>query len=214
MLKPFAPLSLMAVRFLPNQSPRHRGLLRLTAVATAVAALNLAGCDRAFQASPEDRIGYLRELVRARLVKRDTVKIDGCSVNRFMEGLPAWRDSLVVAEQEHIAAATPPCPSDVRPVQGRFVITRWYRNWTGEYVIRGSSYPYDEGYRFADGVFVGQEKLSNNEFYTGIAAPARVQELPDSALTAAATTVDSTRRAGMLADTMLDTLLRDSSRTR
>jgi hypothetical protein len=200
----------MAVRSSPDI--RRRACLR---AATAVAALlSLSACDSLFKASPEDRMGYLRELVRARMVARDSLPIDGCSVDRFMAGLPAWRDSLVAAERSRIADATAPCPTDVRAVPGRFVITRWYRNWTGEYVIRGTVYPWDEGYRFADGIFVGREQLSSNEFYTGIAEPARVKETPDSAIASSVKELDSTRRAGMLADTMLDTLMRDSSRIR
>lgn len=173
--------------------------IRLFALVVAVAAVT--GCGRVFVATPEERVGYLRELVRARTVSRDTIPIDACSVNRFMEGVPAWRDSLVQAERALIVEVGP-CPADVQPVAGRFVITSWYRNWSGEYVIRGVAAPWDQGYRFTDGVFVGREQEADREYFAGIRdprPPSGTDSLVDGMLRG-----DSMRRAGTLAESSAD----------
>lgn len=175
----------------------------------AAAVLTIGGCERAFKATPEERVGFLRELVRARTVSRDTLPIDACSVDRFMEGVPAWRDSLLAAERAMVLDARP-CPAEIQPVHGRFVLTRWYRNWSGEYVIRGATYPWDQGYRFTDGIYVGREQMKNQEYFAGIAEPR-----PSTAADSAAPRVlrgDSIRRAGTIVDSQ-DGAARDSTRT-
>ncbi len=162
-----------------------------------------AGCGRVFVATPEERVGYLRELVRARTVSRDSLPIDACSVNRFMEGVPAWRDSLVQAERDKIAEITP-CPADIRPVAGRFVLMSWYRNWSGEYVIRGAAVPLDQGYRFTDGIFVGRDQRGDQEYFAGIPDPrpaSGTDSLVDGMLRG-----DSIRRGGSLADSAADSV--------
>ena len=176
--------------------------LRLAVALTSV--VGLAACDRVFTASPEERVGYVRELLRARAVSRDTLPVDACSLDRFMQGIPAWRDSLVDAERALVAEAPGRCPAPVEhplPVHGRFVLTRWYRNWSGEYVIRGTTPTLEHGYRFTDGVFVGRETVRNAEFITGIADP-RVAPKKDSVLNGPMG--DSIRRAGSLADSAAD----------
>lgn len=175
--------------------------LRLLAVAATVTAV--AGCDRVFTATPEERVGYLRELVRARTVSRDTLPIDACSVNRFMDGVPAWRDSLVPAERARLVDVTP-CPTEVQPVPGRFVLLRWYRNWSGEYVIRGTTYPWDMGYRFTDGIYVGREDSGDREYFAGIATP-QPPSATDS-LVEGMLRGDSIRRAGTVADSAAGTV--------
>ena len=185
----------MADRSSPDHLPRM--LPRLTMLAGIV--LTLASCDRSFRVTPAERVGYLRELVRARTVSRDTLPIDGCSVTRFMEGVPAWRDSLVTAERAMILDSTP-CPPEIAPVRGRFVLTRWYRNWSGEYVIRGATYPWDQGYRFTDGVFVGREDVQDQKMFAGNPEPRRRPSAADSVLRMPLTRGDSIRRAGMIAD--------------
>lgn len=163
----------------------------------------VTGCGRAFVATPEERVGYLRELVRARTVSRDSLPIDACSVNRFMEGVPAWRDSLVQAELTQIAEISP-CPADIQPVVGRFVIMSWYRNWSGEYVIRGAAAPMDQGYRFTDGIFVGRDQRGDREYFAGIPdprPPSGTDSLVDGMLRG-----DSIRRAGMVVDSASDSL--------
>jgi len=180
--------------------PTHAARIALIGITT----LALAACGRAFSAGPVERVGYLRELVRVRMISGDTVPIDGCSTDRFMEGVPAWRDSLLTAERS-IIADTSPCPSaddSVRTVRGRFVLTSWYRNWSGEYVIRGATVAFDQGYRFSDGVFVGHEKIEGERYSTGIAPPAAAR--PDSARVDSLTR-DSARAAGPPGDTAIDT---------
>ncbi|MDZ7630783.1 MAG: hypothetical protein U5K74_05330 [Gemmatimonadaceae bacterium] len=172
----------------------HRAIRLLVITFTAAV---LSGCERVFTATPEQRVGYLRELVRARTVARDSLPIDGCSVNRFMEGVPAWRDSLVQAELVAITADAP-CPADIQPVQGRFVLLRWYRNWSGEYVIRGATYPWDLGYRFTDGVYVGREERGDRVYVDGIQAPL-LPSATDS-LVQGMLRGDSTRRGGLIED--------------
>ena len=184
----------MAARFSPDLLPRR--VIRLTAMLCT--ALTLTACERGFGVTPSERVGYLRELVRARTVSRDTLPIDGCSVTRFMEDVPAWRDSLATAERATILDTTP-CPADIAPIHGRFVLTRWYRNWSGEYVIRGATYPWDQGYRFTDGVFVGREEVQDQKAFAGIAEPRRRPTGADSA-GIAVLRGDSIRRAGTLAD--------------
>lgn len=167
---------------------------------------SLGACDRMSKATPQERVGYLRELVRARTVARDTVPIDGCSVNRFMDGVPAWRDSLVPSERVTISDVTP-CDPDGKPVTGRFVLTEWHKNWSGEYVIRGSIVPFDVGYRFTDGIFVGRERMENQAYYAGIAERKARQDSLNNP------TGDSIRRAGTVAETLAaDSILRDSTR--
>ncbi len=165
------------------------------AIAAMIAAL--PACDRAFRATAEERVGYLRELVRARTVSRDTLPIDACSVNRFMDEVPAWRDSLVQSERAKIIEAMP-CPTEIVPVPGRFVIMSWYRNWSGEYVIRGASYPWDEGYRFTDGIYVGREKFGDREYFAGTSTP-RAAPSRDSVLDGMVRG-DSIRRGGSVSD--------------
>lgn len=175
-----------------------RSVLRLVAV--VVAALGIAACDRVFTASPAERVGYLRELLRARSVSRDTLLVDACSLNRFMEGIPAWRDSLVAAERAQVGEAPGACPVPLEqpaPIHGRFVLTRWYRNWSGEYVIRGATPTLEQGYRFTDGIFVGRETVRNAEYLRGIADP-RTAQMQDSGKNKPAR--DSSRSAGSLAD--------------
>lgn len=171
----------------------------------------LTGCNRVFKATPEERVGFLRELVRARTVSRETAPIDACSVNRFMEGVPAWRDSLVPAEQVMIVSDTVPCSDSVAPKPGRFVLTNWYRNWSGEYVIRGALYPWDQGYRFTDGVYVGREQIESQEAIDRLAArrTAMVADSADSLLIRG----DSIRRAGTVSDSLQNTS-RDSTPSR
>jgi hypothetical protein len=166
------------------------------------AVVSLAGCDRIFATTGEQRMGYLRELVRARTVSRDTLPIDGCSVDRFMAGVPAWRDSLVAGERAAIIDA-PPCSGQPAPVPGRFVLTDWQRNWSGEFVIRGSAYPWDQGYRFADGIYVGRESTLDQKSYAGVGATRAVR--PDSGLPSLQRG-DSIRRGGMTADTTVDSV--------
>jgi hypothetical protein len=161
--------------------------------------VGLVGCDRIFAVSGEQRMGYLRELVRARNVSRDSLPIDGCSVDRFMAGVPSWRDSLVAAERAMIVDALP-CTGQTVPVQGRFVITRWHRNWSGEFVIRGSAYPWDQGYRFTDGVYVGRETSLDQQSYAGVgAARAAAADTGLSSLQRG----DSIRRGGVTADSAM-----------
>lgn len=197
----------MVARFSPD--------VMLNATACCIVVLGsvvaLTGCNRVFKATPEERVGYLRELVRARTVTRETAPIDGCSVNRFMTGVPAWRDSLVPAEQAMIVSDTVPCTDDGAPMQGRFVLTHWYRNWSGEYVIRGALYPWDQGYRFTDGVYVGREKIENQEAQARFAAQraAASADSGDSVVLRG----DSIRRAGMVSDSLND-VTRDSSTSR
>jgi hypothetical protein len=173
-----------------------RSSLRVLLIVGAV--IGVAGCDRLFTVTPEQRVGYLRELVRARTVSRDSLPIDACSVNRFMDGVPAWRDSLVDAERTMMVESTP-CPDSAAPTPGRFVITGWYRNWSGEYVIRGATYPWDQGYRFTDGIYVGKESFPSQQAYAGMAQPK--ETATKRAAAAAAPTGDSIRRAGTIADT-------------
>ncbi len=168
--------------------------------------LGVVGCDRVFKATPAERVGYLRELVRARTVSRDTLPIDGCSVTRFMDGVPAWRDSLVAAEQAMIVDSLP-CADSVEPVRGRFVLTQWYRNWSGEYVIRGEAYPWDQGYRFTDGIYVGREEVQDQRYVAGISHP-RPKRGADSGAMSGRPQRDSMHRAGTIADSVVD-----SSRT-
>ncbi len=174
-----------------------------------IALVSATACDRMSRATPQERVGYLRELVRARTVARDTIPIDGCSVNRFMEGLPTWRDSLIPAERAMILDL-PPCSATVAPVAGRFVLTEWHKNWSGEYVIRGASFPWDLGYRFTDGIFVGREQLDNAAYYAGTAAKKASDDTAAALLRG-----DSIRRAGTVADSLTpaDSLRkRDSTR--
>ncbi len=179
-------------------------VVRLILLAGAV--LGVVGCDRVFRATPTERVGYLRELVRARSVSRDTLPIDGCSVARFMEGVPAWRDSLVAAEKAMIVDSLP-CTDSVDPVRGRFVLTQWYRNWSGEYVIRGEAYPWDQGYRFTDGIYVGREEVQDQRYFTGISHPRQPGGTAADAMSAQPQR-DSIHRAGTIADSVVD-----SSRT-
>ncbi|MES3036176.1 MAG: hypothetical protein V4813_19390 [Gemmatimonadota bacterium] len=167
--------------------------------------LSLGACDRMSRATPQERVGYLRELVRARTVASDTIPIDGCSVERFMDDVPAWRDSLLPAERAKIVDI-PPCAAVAVPVHGRFVLTEWHKNWSGEYVIRGASFPWDLGYRFTDGIFVGREQLDNQAYYAGKAERQANLDTAKAVLRG-----DSIRRAGTVADTA-DT--RDSIPTR
>ena len=160
--------------------------------------LTVASCDRGFHVTPAERVGYLRELVRARTVSHDTLPIDGCSVTLFMEGVPAWRDSLLAAERATLVDSTP-CPGAVAPIRGRFVLTRWYRNWSGEYVIRGATYPWDQGYRFTDGVFVGREEVQDQRAFAGNPEPRRRSPAADS-LATMFLRGDSIHRAGTIAD--------------
>jgi len=178
---------------------------RLALLAAVVA--TLGGCDRMSRATPQDRVGYLRELVRARTVARERLPIDGCSVTRFMEGVPAWRDSLAPAERSVIADVTP-CGPEGKAVAGRFVLTEWHKNWSGEYVIRGTTLPFDLGYRFTDGIFVGRETLENQAYFAGIAERKAVADSLAQPLQ------DSVRRAGMLGDTLSAVPLGDTTRPR
>lgn len=174
------------------------------------ALVSATACDRMTRATPQERVGYLRELVRARTVARDSIPIDGCSVDRFMEGLPAWRDSLIAAERNVIIDVLP-CSVESAPVPGRFVLTEWHKNWSGEYVIRGTAFPWDLGYRFTDGIFVGRERLDNGAFYAGSAAKQANRDTAATVLRG-----DSIRRAGTVVDTLTPTdsvRKRDSSRT-
>ena len=156
----------------------------------------LTACENSLKPTSQERVGYLRELVRARAVSRDTLPIDDCSLNRFMDGVPAWRDSLVDAERASITT-TAACPATTAPVRGRFVLTQWYRNWSGEYVIRGTTEPWDQGYRFTDGIFVGREKLQDQQYHTGIADR---PSAPDTS-TMASLLGDSVKLGGTVADT-------------
>ncbi len=187
-------------------------MLKPLPIALGIASLAaLSACNPLSRATPEERVGYLRELVRVRTIARDTLPIDGCSVNRFMEGVPAWRDSLVSSERSMIVDVLP-CEvageHDGEPVPGRFVLTAWHRNWSGEYMIRGSTMAFDLGYRFTDGVFVGRERLDSQAFFAGSGE----RSIVDST---ALPVGDSTRLGGTVADTPgSDTLPRDSTRTR
>ena len=185
----------MAVRFSSEILLRRLAPLSLFAGAT----LSLTSCDRAFQVTPAERVGYLRELVRARTVSRDTLPIDGCSITQFMDGVPAWRDSLVAAEKTMIIDSTP-CPPEITPVRGRFVLTRWYRNWSGEYVIRGATYPWDQGYRFTDGIYVGREDVQDQKMFAGNPEPRKRPRGADSLAADSLLRGDSIRRAGTVAD--------------
>lgn len=174
-------------------------------VALVAAVLAAVGCDRVFTASPEERLGLLRELVRARMVASDTLRIDACSIDRFMQGVPAWRDSLVATERAQIDDVQP-CPAEIAPVAGRFVLTSWYRNWTGEYVIRGSTTLFDEGYRFSDGIFVGRDTEEQHATFGGAKTAASIIDSA-SALKADSATlrqVEALREAGVLLNTLPD----------
>jgi hypothetical protein len=167
--------------------------------------LGAVGCDRVFTATPEERLGLLRELVRARMVARDTLRIDACSIDRFMQGVPGWRDSLVIAERALIEDVKP-CAAEVAPIPGRFVLTSWYRNWTGEYVIRGSTTLFDEGYRFSDGIFVGRDTEEEHATFGAAKTAASVIDSA-SALKADSVTlekVEELRQAGVLFNTLPD----------
>ena len=206
MLQPSGPLSTMVVRsFRDGRAARvTRSLGMLVLVAT------LSACNSLFPPSPEERVGLLRELVRARTVSRDSLPIDGCSVNRFMDGLPTWRDSLVAQERAMIVDDAT-CVEMQEPQAGRFVLLRWHRNWSGEYVIEGATAPWEEGYRFTDGIFVGKAPLSDGQFYAGIKAP----RAPATAADSAAAPPAALQRAGTVADSLTDSLTdsvpRDSS---
>lgn len=193
----FVPILPMGARSSPDM-PIHPAV-RLLAIALTVAVST--GCERVFVASPEERVGYLRELVRARTVSRDSVPIDGCSVDRFLDGLPTWRDSLVTSERAMIADVMP-CPAEIQPIRGRFVLLRWYRNWSGEYVIRGTTYPWDLGYRFTDGVYVGREERGDREYVDGIATPQPASST--DSLVEGMLRGDSSRRAGTVVDSIAD----------
>jgi hypothetical protein len=182
-------------------------------VALAVAMMVIVGCDRVFKATPAERVGYLRELVRARSVSRDTLPIDACSVNAFMQGVPAWRDSLVAAERATMVESTP-CPAQVEPVRGRFVLTRWYRNWSGEYVIRGAAYPWDQGYRFTDGIYVGrEEETQDQKYFAGVSQPRAQRASQANRFTPPPIVQDTIHRAGTIADTAADSSRSDGSHT-
>ena len=165
----------------------------------------LAACDRLSAPSTAERVGLLRELVRARTVAGDSVPIDACSVARFMQNAPAWRDSLVAAERTRLVES-PSCTITAQSIPGRFVLTQWYRNWSGEYVIRGTVQPWDQGYRFTDGIYVGREVLPDQQPVTGIAERRVRGDTGQSAMRG-----DSIRRGGALADTV-GVSLRGSSR--
>jgi hypothetical protein len=185
----------MVVRSLPESFLRTFAGIALLAGAS----IALMSCERGFQVTPAERVGYLRELVRARTVSRDTLPIDGCSVTRFMDGVPAWRDSLVAAEKSMIVDSTP-CPAEITSVRGRFVLTRWYRNWSGEYVIRGATYPWDQGYRFTDGIYVGREDVQDQKMFAGNPEPRKRPAGTDSLAADSLLRGDSIRRAGTVAD--------------
>jgi hypothetical protein len=174
-------------------------------------AVGLAACDHVFTVTPAERVGYLRELVRARTVSRDTLPIDGCSLSRFMDGVPAWRDSLLPAERATIIDSTP-CSDDLVPIRGRFVLTSWYRNWSGEYVIRGATYPWDQGYRFTDGIFVGREQNQDQAAFAGIAEPRKLDARAESIAKVQAARGDSIRRAGTITEITSDSATRDSTK--
>lgn len=165
----------------------------------------LAACDRLSAPGTAERVGLLRELVRARTVTGDSVPIDACSVARFMQNVPAWRDSLVPSERAKLVES-PSCTVTAAPIPGRFVLTQWYRNWSGEYVIRGTVQPWDQGYRFTDGIFVGREALPDQQPVSGIAERRVRTDTGIKALRG-----DSIRRGGTLADTATDSS-RQSSR--
>jgi hypothetical protein len=195
----------MAVRCLPDRVIRP--------VLAAVLLLSATGCERVFRATPADRMGYLRELVRARTISRDTLPIDACSLDRFMQGVPQWRDSLVSSERVMIAEkTTAECPIEPRPIPGRFVVKSWYRNWSGEYVIRGASYtvassfPWDQGYRFTDGIYVGREDSYSPEYSSGISGNPRKKDSITSLLAGDSASTDSTRSAGTVADSVRDSV--------
>lgn len=168
--------------------------------------VSVAGCDRMTKATPQERVGYLRELVRARTVAGDSIPIDGCSVNRFMDGLPTWRDSLVPSERRVIADVTP-CADNGVPVVGRFVLTEWHKNWSGEYVIRGTTRSIDLGYRFTDGIFVGRETMENQASFAGITEGRKPID------TLLQPRGDSTGRAGTVGDTLAADSTRDTTRS-
>ena len=85
-------------------------MLKPLRFAIAIAGLaSVSACDQMSKATPQERVGYLRELVRARTVARDTLPIDGCSVNRFLDDVPAWRDSLA-RRSSKLGAATRDAP--------------------------------------------------------------------------------------------------------
>jgi hypothetical protein len=155
------------------------------------------------RASAGDRVGLLRELIRGRAVMGDSTPIDGCSVDRFLDDLRTWRDSLLPAELARVSRDGT-CDEAPRPRPGRFVITRWYQNPAGDYVIRGNAYPWDEVYRFSDGVFSRKERTEESEFSAGIASPARVDSSPDSSgmarPPAPGDTASDSARAGPRAD--------------
>lgn len=177
----------------------------MRAVLVAGLGFTLAACN-ALTPSPEEKVGLLRELVRARTVSRDTLPIDGCSLNRFMDGLSTWRDSLDASERAAIIEDAT-CEGDPQPVAGRFVLLRWHRAWSGEYVMEGSTAPWEFAYRFTDGVFVGRAPLNDGEFYAGIKAP----PAPHVAADSVAARGDSSRSAGSIADTVTDSTHRDSA---
>jgi hypothetical protein len=105
-----------------------------------------------------------------------------------------------------------PCPAEIEPVRGRFVLTSWYRNWSGEYVIRGATYPWDQGYRFTDGIFVGRETFQDQRAFAGIAEPRRGAAKPDSTSTSPVLRGDSIRRAGTVSESAADSASRDTTR--
>ncbi len=101
-----------------------------------------------------------------------------------------------------------PCAPDGEKVAGRFVLTGWHKNWSGEYVIRGMTPSVEHGYRFTDGIFVGRETMGNQESFAGIAEKKKPID------TLLQPTGDSVRRAGTLGDSLAADSARDTTRLR
>jgi hypothetical protein len=203
MSRRYVPRLPMAGLFLAD-GDRMNALGRRVGVAALLCALG--ACDRVFTASPAERVGYLHELLRARMIASDSLQIDGCSVDRFMQGVPAWRDSLVSTERALVIERAP-CPPEITPVKGRFVLTSWYRNWTGEYVIRGATTLFDESYRFADGIFVGRDAEQHDEAFGAVQSAQSIihSEMPTAADSVTMKKVDSIRSSGAVFDTLSNT---------
>ncbi|MCU0625880.1 MAG: hypothetical protein MUF21_05245 [Gemmatimonadaceae bacterium] len=141
---------------------------------------SLSACGALGEASGSDRVGLLRELIRARTERGDTlVGIDACSVERFLSDVRSWRDSLEASERTRITESATACPAEPVRRAGRWTMVRWYRNVGGRYVIRGSGPGGDDEYTFDDGV-VASYRVRGDEFTGGAASAAAMGAEPDA----------------------------------
>jgi len=103
----------------------------------------------------------------------------------------------MIAEASH-------CGEEPVPTRGRFVLTHWYRSWSGEYIIRGATYPWEQNYRFSDGIFAGREQLGHRATSSGIAerAPGPAPTPPRIITAAPWQRGDTVRQAGTVGDSI------------